>query len=170
MASAYFFDTSALLPRYLKHAPGYAWVTHICDPRNQNLIAIAEITETEIASSLHQLVRGGVLRKRAVEGSIELLWNQVGNGEYTITPLTSAIIRRAADLCSVRPLKSMDALQLACALSARDDVRIAAAVSATSGGPTFDDPIFLTEDNRLHDAAVAEGFVVDTPINHTSGS
>ncbi|HLY31854.1 MAG TPA: hypothetical protein VKQ36_12565 [Ktedonobacterales bacterium] len=35
-----------------------------------------------------------------------------------------------------------------------------------SGGQGLGDPIFLTEDFRLRNAATAEGFIVDTPIAH----
>ncbi len=31
------------------------------------------------------------------------------------------------------------------------------------------DPILLTEDNRLSEAALAEHFTVDSPLNHLSG-
>jgi predicted nucleic acid-binding protein len=145
-------------------------VQEICDPSLRNLIIIAEITETEIASALNQLARGNVIRRRSRDIALAAFWTQVNNRDYIVVPISSTIIRQAAELCNVRPLKSMDALQLACALSARDDLHRAVAANAASGGPTFDDPIFLTEDNKLRDAAVAEGFVVDTPINHTSGS
>ena len=169
MASAYFFDTSALLPRFLKGALGSQWVAQICAD-DQRLIAIAEITETEIASSLNQLVRGGTLRKKVVDESLKVLWSQVDKGAYFIIPVTSTIVRRAADLCSFHSLRGMDALQLACALSLRDDVRTDRTLHSALADVLFDDPIFLTEDNKLPDAAIAEGFVIDTPINHPSGS
>jgi len=170
MASAYFLDTSALLPRFLKRASGHKWVESICDPHRQNVIAIAEITATDIASALNQLVRGGTLHKKPCDESLSLFWSQVENNQYVLLPISSVIVRRAANLCSVRPLKGMDALQLACALMLRDDVRLARAMSADTGGVAFEDPIFLTEDHKLRDAAVAEGFVVDTPLSHITQS
>lgn len=165
MASLYFFDTSALLPRFLRRSSGHAWVKAITDPSSQNVIAIAEITATEIASAMNQLVRGGSLHKKQCDESLNVFWSQFDSGEYTTSPITSAIVRGAADLCRVRPLKGMDALQLACALMIRDDIRLA---GAGMSGSAFTDPIFLTEDNKLRDAALAEGFVVDSPLNHIS--
>ncbi len=168
MASTYFLDTSALFPRLLKRSVGHAWVNDICDPGNHNLIVIAEITEAEIASTLNQLVRGGTLQRKRCDEALALFWSQIDNFEYVIVPLASTTVRRAADLCSVRALRGMDTLQLACALWARDDLRLAAS-GAMTGGAAFGDPIFHTEDNKLRDAAIAEGFVFDTPINHAGG-
>ncbi len=50
MTTLYFLDTSALLPRLLRRATGHTWVESICTPKNQNILAIAEITEAEIAA------------------------------------------------------------------------------------------------------------------------
>lgn len=170
MSTAYFLDTSALLLRFLTKLAGHTWVQEICDPSQRNLLIIAEITETEIASALNQLVRGNIIRRKSCDIALTAFWTQVNNGEYVVVPISTTIVRRAAELCNVRPLKGMDALQLACALSARDDLRLVAPLGAASGGPPFNEPIFLTEDNKLRDAAIAEGFVFDTPLNHPSGS
>ena len=59
-----------------------------------------------------------------------------------------------------------DAIQLACALAARDAARQTDVVNVAQGLPPLGDPIFLTEDARLASAASAEGFVVDSPLNH----
>jgi hypothetical protein len=67
-------------------------------------------------------------------------------------------------LCSAHALRGYDAIQLSCALAAREDIRLAAQNVQTQ--VVFGDPIFLTEDARLRDAALAEGFVVDSPLAH----
>jgi hypothetical protein len=55
MPGLYFADTSALLPRFLRNVPGHAWMRDLSAPTSNNLIAIAEITEAEIASAINQL-------------------------------------------------------------------------------------------------------------------
>jgi predicted nucleic acid-binding protein len=170
MPALYFLDTSALLPRLLKRAPGHAWVENLCASANQNTITLAEVTEAEIAASLNQLVRGGTLRKRTCENALALFWSQVDGGHYNIIPVVSPIVRRAADLCSVRALKGYDAIQLACALTARDIARLSDAARVARGEAALGDPIFLTEDKRLNEAALTEGFTVDSPLNHLSGN
>ncbi|WIG60447.1 MAG: hypothetical protein OJF49_003195 [Ktedonobacterales bacterium] len=170
MPALYFLDTSALLPRLLRRAPGHVWVERVCTPGSRNTIALAEVTEAEIAASLNQLVRGGILRKKLCENVLVLLWSQVDGGEYNIIPVVSSIVRRAADLCSIHALKGYDAIQLACALTARDIARLSDAARIARGETALGDPIFLTEDKRLSDAARAESFTVDTPLNHLTGS
>jgi predicted nucleic acid-binding protein len=88
------------------------------------------------------------------------------SGGYHVIPVTSALIRRAADLCNMRPLKGYDAVQLAAALMYRDDARAFDAQTAASSSAILGDPIFLTEDKRLAAAASAEGFIVDSPLSH----
>lgn len=166
MPAVYYLDTSALLPRLLKRAPGHAWVERICGIESQNVIAIAEITEAEIAAALNQLVRGGTLRQKLCNDALALFWSQIEGKEYTILPVTTPTVRRAADLCSVRPLKGYDAIQLASALMFRDDIRRANAASTPPNDLVLDDPIFLSEDERLSEAATAEGFTIDSPLNH----
>ena len=164
---AYFIDTSAILPRYLRRARGHKWVAGVCDPRQLNTIALAEITDVEIASTLNQLVRGGTLKQRQRDEALALFWSHVDGGQYTLITIATSTIRRTAALCDVHSLKGYDAVQLACALTFRDDVRSAdAAAAATPGAAALGDPIFLTEDTRLTIAAHAEGFAVDTPAAH----
>ena len=137
----------------------------VCTPSAGNAVTIAEIAEAEVVAALNQLVRSGVLRRTYCDQTITLFWNQVRAGDYRTVSITSAIVRRAADLCAVHPLKGYDAVQLACALSFRDAARSADAAN-TGGGPTLGEPIFLTEDNRLGAAAAAEWFVIDSPLAH----
>ena len=166
MPNRYFLDTSALLACYLARAPGHAWIRGICDPASHNTIAIVEITGAELAASLHQLTHGGVLRRKTCDSSVAAYWLQVGSRQYRIVPVTSALVRRAADLCGMHSLRGYDAVQLAAALTFRDDARTADANSASAGGTPLGDPIFLAEDKRLSDAATAEGFAIDNPRSH----
>ncbi|MGH2514470.1 MAG: type II toxin-antitoxin system VapC family toxin [Ktedonobacterales bacterium] len=167
MPQRFFLDTSALIVRYLRRAVGHAWVQRICDDASHNTITIAEITEAELAATMNQLVRGGLMRNTSCKRVLSVFLRQVDGNEYRILPITSSVIRRAASLCDVHSLKGYDAIQLACALTYRDDVRIAdAAAASIAGAPLLGDPIFLAEDKRLGDAARAEGFTVDTPAAH----
>lgn len=45
-------------------------------------------------------------------------------------------------------------------------MRQADATLLATGQQPLGDPIVLTEDNKLDDAARAEGFIVDSPLNH----
>src|SRR6185503_13963005 len=100
MPLAYYLDTSALLPLYIKRATGHAWIANICEPSNQNLLILAEITAAELAAALNQLVRGWTLRQKRCNDALALFWDQGDHGPYALVPAISAIVRRAADLCS----------------------------------------------------------------------
>lgn len=97
MTQRYFADTSALIARLLAKAAGYSWMESICNLRAGNTLAIAEVTEAEIASALNQLVRGSVIRQKRCEQSLALFWSQVDAGEYHVISVTTSIVRGAAD-------------------------------------------------------------------------
>lgn len=158
MPTAYFMDTSALLPRLLRGAPGFTWINQLFDPAQGNLIAIAEITEVEIVAALRQLARGGTIKSKRIETAVALFWDQVDHGQYITIYIKSTIARQGADLCGRHPLKGYDAVQLTCALAFREDVRAVNVALA--------DPIFHSEDQRLSEVARAEGFSVDSPLAH----
>lgn len=99
MPTLCYLDTSALLPRLLRRAPGHAWIERICAPASQNAILLAEVSEAEIAAALNQLVRGNTLRKKVCDTALALFWSHVDNGDYNVIPVSSPIVRRAADLC-----------------------------------------------------------------------
>lgn len=162
----YYLDTSALIARYLVRAPGHAWTRDICEPRNGNTLILAQITGAELGAALNQLARTGALRKKLTDAGIAAFWTQVSAGEFVFVPITIAVVQSAADLCGTYPLKRYDGVQLACALVAREDARLADAATSVSRGQPLGDPIFLTEDHKLRDAAAAEGFAVDSPLAH----
>jgi predicted nucleic acid-binding protein len=162
----YYFDTNALLARFLTRVPGSAMVRALCEPDAHHTLLLAEITEVELCATLNQLRRGGGLRTRTCERLITIFWQQTSAGEYAILPITTEIVRRAAALCAVHSLRGYDAVQLSCALVARDAARLADAdADASAEGVVAGDPIFLTADKRLQQAVLAEGFVLLDPTS-----
>jgi predicted nucleic acid-binding protein len=63
------------------------------------------------------------------------------------------ILTRAAALCQTHPLRAYDAIQLACALTRRDDDIVAEQVA----------PVFVSADVALLNIASSEGFVIENP-------
>lgn len=111
---AYFLDTSALVPRYLRGASGYIWVNEICAPDRGNVLGIAEITEVELVATLHQLTRGRVIRSKGRDIALASFWDQVRQNSYKVVSITSALIAQAITLCARHSLEGYDAVQLAC--------------------------------------------------------
>jgi hypothetical protein len=73
--------------------------------------------------------------------------------QYVVIPVTDNLYDRAADLCRVHPLRAYDAIQLACALTTRDD-----ALAIGSLPPTF-----VCADVALLTVAGAEGLPIENP-------
>jgi predicted nucleic acid-binding protein len=143
-----FFDTSAIVKRYVTHEIGSARVQALCrDPRNVHVLAA--ITSPEVASTLRVKLRTGEIDQ--VE--LQRLWLAfVGDRgtEYSFVPLEDAIYRRAEQILLARTLRASDAIQIACALQVRP---VFAAVD-----PDF---LFVTADQRQASAAGLEGLNVE---------
>jgi hypothetical protein len=74
--------------------------------------------------------------------------------EYLIIDIRRNVIVKSANLVNHRPLRSLDAIQLAWALYARDLLE--------------ENFTFVSADNNLLKAAADEGFEIDSPLNHVT--
>lgn len=152
----YFLDTSALIKRYVRE-PGHTWVKALCRPSSGNDLYLAEIALVEVVASFSRMARESPPRLSLLErdGLVRSFRRHARRG-YNIVPVDRAIMNMAADRCLAHPLRAYDAVQLACALRARDD--------ATAIGVT--PPIFVCADNTLLAAAAAEGLAGENPHAH----
>jgi uncharacterized protein len=150
--SAYFFDSSALVKRYLSEM-GTSWVRGLVDPGAGNTIWIAELTEVEIASAVaaRQRAPRGISR-RVRDATVALLALHC-SGEYRLVALNRPIVDNAIELTQRHRLRAYDAVQLATAL-ATSNALLAADLPA---------PIFVTADGDLIAAATVEGLATDDP-------
>lgn len=76
--------------------------------------------------------------------------------QYGVVDVTVPIYIKAGDLCRHHPLRSYDAVQLACALTANQKLIVL-------GQPPL---VFLSADNKLLDIAHLEGLSIENPNNH----
>ena len=148
--STCYFDTSALLKRYLNES-GSGWIRKLADPAYGNIVVVCDLTSVEVFSAFARRQREGTL---SPENAL-ILQNQFlahFEREYLSLPLEAAILSRARNLTRFYPLRSLDSLQLASALEAVD---------------LLDEPIiFLSADNTLLAIAANEGFATDNPNDH----
>ena len=152
--SYYFFDTSALIKRYVVEQ-GTLWVQEIASHQTDNVILVAQITRVEIVSGASRRKRSGQISEHAAR-AVRLMIDRHANREYKIAGLTEQTIRRAEDLLEKHTLRAYDAVQLASALDSND--RLVAA-----GLPAL---VFVSADRRLLNAAASEGLSVEDPNNH----
>ena len=153
---SYFLDTSALVKRYFAET-GHAWVQSLCRTQARNTVVLAETTLTECVASLCRMVRENPPRlSESQRNRLIVQFQRHVRQNYLIVEMDRTIFWRAGDLCRNYPLRAFDALQLASALSRRDDDR-------ASGRP---DIVFVCADTILLNAAIAERFAVENPNNH----
>lgn len=148
--SQFFIDTSALAKRYIPEI-GSIWINSWIVPQANNEIIISPLATVEMIS---------LLTRRQRESSITLL-QRVSmqkdfqfhvQEQYLGIDLDDNVLERARDLLLKHPLRTLDALQLACALEAAH---------------LFDiQPTFISADTRLLAAASAEGLPTDDPNTH----
>jgi predicted nucleic acid-binding protein len=156
--ASYFLDTSALVKRYVDFEPGYAWITAICDPAAGNDLLISEAALAETIATFCRMARENPPRASIPDRNalIALFRQHDTQQNYYLVRVDRAIYVRAGDLCMTHPLRAYDAIQLACALTVRDD--------ALQAG--VDPPIFVSADTELLAAAAAEGLPTDNPADH----
>lgn len=148
--SVFFADTSALAKRYLFET-GSTWVRGWVLPIQNNIVVISEIAAVELVSAFARRRRDGSLTPAA----FLLLRNNFllhTEREYLVVGITSAILSETSRLVASHPLRTLDAIQLACALD-----------SVQTLGAT---PTFVSADRNLRAAAAAEGFPTDDPNVH----
>jgi predicted nucleic acid-binding protein len=154
----YFLDTSALVKRYAADEIGHAWVEALCLPASGHSLIISEAAFVEVVASICRMARSVPPRLDVSERDrlIALVRNHDAARDYVVIPVARLRFDQAADLCGRRPLRAYDAVQLACALQARDDA------SNLGLAP----PTFVCADAALLAVAAAEGLPVDNPNDH----
>jgi hypothetical protein len=152
--SQYYLDSSALVKRYMRET-GTQWVRTLVQPSSANVIVTAKITHVEIMSAVTRHMRTGIISLRTTQVIQQMLARHMKQ-DYMQLELTDAVVQRAITLMYVHPLRGYDAVQLASALESH------ARLLNTGGlGLTF-----VTADQRLLQAAGAEGLPTDDPNNH----
>jgi uncharacterized protein len=152
--AVFFLDTSAIVKRYVAEV-GSGWVMALCDPRAGHTILISQATQAEAAAALCRKAFYGAISAVDRDRTIAIFRRDVRR-TYRLERVTNAICVRAGDLCRSHNLRAYDAVQLACALTAREKF-------ATIGLPA---PVFVTADTELLGFATAEGLGVDDPNSH----
>ncbi|MGH9763283.1 MAG: type II toxin-antitoxin system VapC family toxin, partial [Blastocatellia bacterium] len=93
--AAYFFDSSALVKRYVRES-GTSWAMGILRPP-ANRIYVAHITAVEVAAALSRRARGGSLTSSDATKAIRRL-RRAFAGRFLRVAITSSVIDRAVDL------------------------------------------------------------------------
>jgi uncharacterized protein len=154
--ASYFLDTSALVKRRVDEV-GHRWVRSLVNRRAGHTIAIAEVALVEVVASLCRMAREQPPRLAIADrdGLIARLRVHTQR-RYQVVAVNEALVLRAGALCRTHPLRAYDAVQLACALTFRDD-------ELAAGKPA---PTFVCADTQLLAVASAAGLPVENPNSH----
>ena len=145
----FFFDTSALVKRYL-HEKGSVRVRRLLQT-NGAIFYQTFLAPVEITSALYRRHRAGEFSM----GELSLLLKSYAfhsHREYLLVPYSESLTDLAASLISRHPLRALDAIQLASALKL--------CVALPPDSPPF---IFLSADDRLVRIARQEHLQVENP-------
>ncbi|HXG63888.1 MAG TPA: type II toxin-antitoxin system VapC family toxin [Blastocatellia bacterium] len=154
MADAYYADSSVLVKRHVQEV-GTSWFRSVSDPATGNALITSRLSVVEVYSAFNRRRREAKL-SQADYTQLADDFAAICAAEYQIIELTVKVTERARLLLEKYPLRAGDAIQLASALVASDTLQIA-------GLPA---PIFLAADDRLLNAARAEGLATDDPRAH----
>lgn len=153
--SVYFFDSSAIVKRYVKET-GTGWVIGITNPAKGDGIYVARIAGVEVISAITRRGRSGDISQAAMDSARTDFRNDFAR-EYRILEITPALIMRAMSLAESHALRGYDAVQLAAAALEVNDRCLVLAMPVLT---------LISADNALNTAAMAEGLAVDDPNAH----
>lgn len=154
MVNAYFWDSSALVKRYVAET-GTSWVQAVTGPSARNAHLVARITWVEVTSALARRQREGSLSPEQVAKALRAFrfdWNT----QFRVVDLDQPLAELAGQLLARHPLRAYDAVQMASALRIHPSFSSSRSTSLT----------FVAADDRLLGAAEAEGLQVDNPNHH----
>lgn len=116
-----FLDSSAFAKR-LVDEPGSDAVAALCAQAGQ--LAVSILCAPEIAAALNRRVREQVLTRRQYRAATRRLWADLADTD--VVTLTPAVVRRSISLLEAHALRSLDALQVACAQEWAADLFVSA--------------------------------------------
>jgi predicted nucleic acid-binding protein len=155
MVNVAYFDTSALLKRYVTEA-GTEWISGLLSSTDAPLVFTSHLTVVEATCAFARRVREGNLSPQALDNLLRLFDYDVAY-RYHILDLGPATIDAARELAFQQPLRAYDAVHLATAWLANREL-----VRADKPPLTF-----FSADVRLVDIARATGLLTDNPQDHS---
>ena len=152
--TTYYVDTSALVKRYIDET-GSDWVRATLSQSPPPSVILVNLAIVELTSALARRRRDGLLTP-AEYAQIQNAFRSDCLNEYHVVTAVDGIIGEANRLLERHPLRAYDAVHLAAAIVANRHL-LADGLSSLE---------FLSADDRLNEAAAAEGIVVDNPNFH----
>lgn len=152
--AAFSFDASGIVKRYINEI-GTGWVQSLADPAASHELFLTRIGRVEVVSAITRRGRGRVIPVSIATAMIAQ-FRYDATHQYNILEVTPALLSEAERLAELHGLRAYDAVQLAATIELQ---RARLAV----GSSTI---VFISADQELNAAALAEGLPVDDPNTH----
>ncbi len=152
--AAFFLDSSGLVKRFVSEK-GSGFVINLVKPSNRHTIYLARLTSVEVVSAITRRKNIGSLSIIEANKAIARFERTLQN-RYAFVEVNEKLTVQAIDLAKKYGLRGYDAVQLAAALQVNQN-RLAISASAIT---------FISADNNLNNAAVAENLLIDNPNNY----
>ncbi|MEW6127006.1 MAG: type II toxin-antitoxin system VapC family toxin [Acidobacteriota bacterium] len=159
--SVYFFDSSALVKRYVRET-GTDWVRAITDPAANYKIYIAEITGVEVLAAITRRIRTKSISKTDADTASKQFRYDFAK-QYKVSEIPGSLIAAAMDLTENYQLRAYDAVQLAVALEIDAQIKSVAKTVPAAAAPTL---TIVSSDDELNVAVIAEGLILEDPKNY----
>ena len=144
--TVYFFDSSALVKRY-RYETGSERVSDLFDSAER--LTLSRLAQAEVIAAIVRRSRAAGAPEDGLRGVVAVFSRELEE-LFEIVELDAPVIEKAAALALKHGLRGADAVQLACALLARNDA-------------TQQEFTFVGSDHELNVAAEAEGLAVIDP-------
>jgi predicted nucleic acid-binding protein len=148
--AVYYFDSSAIVKRYVDEAGSDSVEALLADP--SNVICASRLTEVEVASAITRRGYGARLSEAAISSNLRVFRMDFAE-RYWALDVTRELMDQAVSLAREHRLRGYDAMHLA---TARDLLRQGAAQH-------LDRLSLVSADAALNAAAEAEGIVALDP-------
>ena len=152
--TTYYLDTSALVKCYVQET-GSPWLRALLNTSHRPSIVLAHLAIVEMTSALMRRVREGVLSENDYI-QVQNAFRADCLSQYELITAVDDVIDQANRLLETYPLRAYDAVHLAVAVVSNHTFL------ANELAPL----IFVSADDRLNQAASAEGLAVDNPNAH----
>jgi len=151
VVSVVYFDTSALLKRYVTEV-GSAWVQNLLTSSTDLEVFTSSLTTIEAICAFARRLREGVLTQ-ATYATVERAFDYDVRYKYGLIEVTSVTLATTRDLAKRYPLRAYDAVQLASAWLANQCLVRAGKAPLT----------FICADEQLLSIAETAGLLSDNP-------
>jgi predicted nucleic acid-binding protein len=152
--AALYSDACALAKRYIMET-GSGWLRNLVNPATGNEVYTIRLTAAELIAAITRRERGGTLSATEATRARADFRHDLATG-YFLLEATETLVNTAMRLAETHGLRGYDAVQLAAGLELNRFY--------ISAG--FLPILFISADNELNAAAIAEGLLVDNPNAH----